>query len=336
MSRTVTPAERLSPVDGTEPSPAIELIGISRRFDTVQALDAVTLTVGRGEIHAILGPNGAGKTTLLRIAVGLVRPDAGTIRLDGRQVTAPFSRSSRSRFATVPSGDRTFYLRLTGLENLAFFARLYGLGRRQALERARRCLAAVDLLDAGGLRVGTYSHGMQKRLSIARSLLTDPPLLLFDEATHDLDPSSARRVRDLVRRAAERGAGVVWTTQRVEEIRGFCDRVTVLRRGTVRFDDTVPALISRGISHRYVIQLRPHGSRIADVPGAVSRAVAGLATISPEAGGDGDQYLLAVKDGVPLGDAIAALSGAGIAVVACRHAGSEIEDAFLALTEEVP
>jgi len=336
VSRTATPGERLSPIDGVEASPAIELIGISRRFDAVQALDAVSLTVGGGEIHAILGPNGAGKTTLLRIAVGLVRPDAGTIRIDGQLVTAPYSRSSRSRFATVPSGDRTFYLRLTGLENLAFFARLYGLRRRHALERARRCLAAVHLLDAGDQRVGTYSHGMQKRLSIARSLLTDPPLLLLDEATHDLDPSAARRVRDLVRQAAERGAGVVWTTQRVEEIRGFCDRVTVLRRGSVRFDGTVPTLISHGISHRYVVQLRPRGSGSADVPGAASRALVGLAAIAPEEGRDSGEYLLAVKDGVPLGDAIAALSGGGLVVLACRHAGSEIEDAFLALTEEAP
>ena len=336
MSRTATPAERVSPIDGAEASPAIELIGISRRFDAVQALDAVSLTVGRGEIHAILGPNGAGKTTLLRIAVGLVRPDAGQIRIGGQPVTAPYSRTSRSRFATVPSGDRTFYLRLTGLENLAFFARLYGLGRRQALERARRCLLAVDLLDAADVRVGTYSQGMQKRLSIARSLLTDPPLMLFDEATHDLDPSAARRVRDLVRRASERGAGVIWTTQRVEEIRGFCDRVTVLRRGTVRFEGTVPALISHGISHRYVIQLRPRGSRIADVLGGASHAVADLAAIAPAEGGEAGEYLLSVKDGVPLGNAISALSENGLEVLACRQAGSEIEDAFLALTEEAP
>ena len=334
MTRTATHPDCLGGIDDSRTSPAIELLGVSRRFAAIQALRGVSLTVGRGEIHAVLGPNGAGKTTLLRIAVGLVQPDEGTIRITGNQVTDPFSRASRARFAMVPSGDRTFYLRLTGLENLAFFARLYGVNRELALDRARRCLRAVDLVEASDLRVGTYSHGMQKRLSIARALLTGPPLLLFDEATHDLDPAAARRIRDLVRRAAEAGAGIVWTTQRVEEIRGFCDRATVLKRGTVRFSGTVPALISHGISHQYVIHLRSREHARTDALGAASRAVGGIASVVPHGGSEDGECLLTVKDGVPLGDAVAALSRGGLEVLACRQVGSAIEDAFLALTED--
>lgn len=334
MTRTATPVDRPRSIEEPSPSLAIELSGISRRFGAIQALDDVSVAVPRGEIHAILGPNGAGKTTLLRVAVGLVHPERGAVRIAGAPVTTPYSRATRARFAVVPSGDGTFYLRLTGMENLAFFARLLGLSRRAALERARRCLEAVDLVEAAGIRVGTYSHGMQKRLSIARALLADPPLLLFDEATHDLDPAAARRIRELVGKAAAAGAGIVWTTQRIEEIRGFCDRVTLLKRGTVRFNGTVSTLVAHGISHRYVIQLASPDASGGDALGAASRSVDGLAAVARADASEDGAYLLTVRDGIPLGRAIAALSSDGLEVLSCRQAGSEIEDAFLALTEE--
>jgi ABC-2 type transport system ATP-binding protein len=334
MTRTAVPLDRASSVREASNAPAIELVGITRRFGAIQALDDVSVTVPRGEIHAILGPNGAGKTTLLRVAVGLVHPERGVVRIAGEPVAAPYSRATRSRFAVVPSGDGTFYLRLTGLENLTFFARLHGLGRREAVERGRRCLEAVDLADVADLRVGTYSHGMQKRLSIARALLGDPPLLLFDEATHDLDPAAARRVRDLVVRAAASGAGIVWTTQRIEEIRGFCDQVTLLKRGTVRFNGTVSSLVAHGISHRYVVRLGSDDGSDGITLAAASRALDGLAAIAHADESEDGAFLLTVKDGIPLGRAIAALDSQGLEVLACRQAGSEIEDAFLALTED--
>ncbi len=168
---------------------ALSVEGVSHRFGQKEALREVSLEVGIGEIHALLGPNGAGKTTLLRILSGLVEPDSGTLRLLDISWQGTPPREGRHLLGVVPSGDRAFYLRLSGVENLIFFGRLYGLSRSRARQRAQECLAAVGLPDVGHLLVGNYSHGMQKRLAIARALLMNPPVLLVDEATHDLDPA---------------------------------------------------------------------------------------------------------------------------------------------------
>src|SRR5918994_3373951 len=173
-------------------------------FGDVLALDRVSLDVRGGEILALLGPNGAGKTTLLRIMTGLVTPTTGGVYVLDRNV-ARHADELRGRIGLVPSGDRTMYLRISGYENLLFFARMHGMRRREAAARARAVLEDVGLAEAGHRPVGHYSHGMQKRLSLARALLTDPALLLVDEATHDLDPEAATQARDLVSAAAGRG-----------------------------------------------------------------------------------------------------------------------------------
>ena len=185
--------------------PVVEACAVSRRFGERVALDGVSLAVGEGRIEALLGPNGAGKTTLVRVLTGLVKPDAGEARVLGVD-TWECPRELRARMGLVPSGDRSLYLRISGLENLIFFGRLQGMSKRQATARAYEVLELVGLADAVRLRSGFYSHGMQKRLSIARALLTEPSVLLIDEATHDLDPEAAARMRELVRGLADRCA----------------------------------------------------------------------------------------------------------------------------------
>jgi ABC-2 type transport system ATP-binding protein len=234
----------------------------------------------------------------------------------------------------IPSGDRSFYLRISGLENLMFFARLHGLRRREAHAQARRVLEEVDLLDAARLRVNAYSHGMQKRLSIARALLTQPEVLLVDEATHDLDPEGARRVRELVSAVARRGAAVVWTTQRLDELRGFADAVTVLSRGCVRFTGTVPELMAHSLPRRYLLRLQ-NGSLVGEsLRPVLGRAVGGLGTLTAAGRGESPDYLLVLTENAVLGDALASLASASVQVLSCREERSEIEEAFLSLTTE--
>jgi ABC-2 type transport system ATP-binding protein len=313
--------------------PVIEADEITREFDGKVVLDGASLQVGRGEIHAVLGPNGAGKTTLLRILTGLLPPSSGTVRVLGHDATKS-RRAVRQRLGLVPSGDRSLYLRISGIENLVFFARLNGMRRRAAFARAREVLAEVDLLDAARQRVGLYSHGMQKRLSVARALLTDPSVLLVDEATHDLDPEGARRVRDLIRDLTERGAAVVWATQRIEEIRGFVSEVTLLNRGIVRFSGTVPELMSHTVPRRYVVRLRNGQIRGPELRPVMKSALDGRAAIEHIQGDDSEHYVLTLADGVVLGDAISSLTEAEIQVLSCSEERSEIEEAFLSLTRE--
>jgi ABC-2 type transport system ATP-binding protein len=230
----------------TQAASAIDVRGLERRFGNRQALAGIDLAVGPGEIHALLGPNGAGKTTLLRTLAGLVEPSAGTVRVMGVDA-AKGPRGLRGIVGMVPSSDRSAYQRISGVENLAFFARLHGMRKRAAFARAREVLADVGLADRGDDRVGSWSHGMQQRLSVARALLTHPPVLLIDEATHDLDPAAAANVRELVAVCAERGAAVLWATQRLDELRGFAEQVTLMTDGSAAFEGTVEALAARAV-----------------------------------------------------------------------------------------
>jgi ABC-2 type transport system ATP-binding protein len=316
---------------GQEPR-AIEVEGLVRRFGDREALAGVDLSVRAGEIHALLGPNGAGKTTLLRVLTGLVDPSEGSVRVLG---AFERGRAARGRVGLVPAGDRSFYLRINGLENLVFFARLHGLRRRAAVERAREVLEEVGLAEAAERPVSGWSHGMQKRLSVARALLTAPPVLLVDEATHDLDPEGAERIRNLIAALAERGTAVLWATQRVDEIRGFASAVTFLDRGRVRFAGSVEGLMAQAASRRYVIRVRNGrpGPLIAD---QLTTLLAERASVEPGATADGEHFRLEPVAGVPLGSAIAALADGGIDVLACRQERSEIEEAFLALTGDRP
>jgi ABC-type multidrug transport system ATPase subunit len=308
------------------------VLDVSRRFGATEALRGVSMSVKAGGIHAILGPNGAGKTTLLRIIVGLTDPDAGEIRLEGLSAGRPRSRESRRFIGLVPSGDRTLYLRISGLENLVFFGRLAGLRRNEAVRRAEEQLERVGLANVARQRVNTYSHGMQKRLSIARGFLTHPAILLFDEATHDIDPLGTRQIQDLVRQAANEGTAVVWATQRIEEVRGFCDHVTLLHRGTVRFSGSVSRLIAHGISRRYILDV---GTWDEEMLTAARSALAGAGTVDPSADQGFEEHLvMSLGEETVLGDAVAALAAAGLRVHGCRQERAEVEDAFLALTED--
>jgi ABC-2 type transport system ATP-binding protein len=225
---------------------AIDVRGLQRRFGSRTAIAGIDLTVRPGEIHALLGPNGAGKTTLLRTLAGLVEPSAGTVRVAGADASKG-PRALHGKVGFVPSSDRSAYQRISGVENLAFFARLHGMRKKPAYARARAVLADVGLAERGDDPVNAWSHGMQQRLSVARALLTDPPVLLIDEATHDLDPEAAAVVRELVAGRAERGTTVLWATQRLDELRGFAGEVTLMSSGVAAFRGTVEALAARAL-----------------------------------------------------------------------------------------
>jgi ABC-2 type transport system ATP-binding protein len=202
------------------------------------------------------------------------------------------------------------------------------MGRRAARERALAVLASVGLEEVARKPVNAFSHGMQKRLSFARALLTEPSVLLVDEATHDLDPAAAAQVRALAAERARAGAAVLWATQRIEELHRFADRVTVLDRGTVRFNGSVTELMAAAGTQRHVVRLRSWSERADELNAALGDA----ARLEPD--GDAQHAVLVLAPGTPLGAAIAALQAAGAEVLSCRDETPPIERAFLALTVE--
>jgi ABC-type multidrug transport system ATPase subunit len=318
-----SPADRVTaPIDARD---------VQRRFGERVALDGVSLRVEQSEIGALLGPNGAGKTTLLRILCGLMDADSGTVRVMGEDARRS-PRELRRRIGFVPSGDRSFYLRLTGLQNLVFFARLHGLSRHAANARSLELLEEVGLGGAERRRVGLYSHGMQKRLSVARALLMKPEVMLVDEATHDLDPEGARQVRELVAGLARRGTAVLWTTQRLDEIRGFADSVTLLSAGEVRFAGSVPELMSHALAQRYVLRVENGALSGSELEPSLQRALGSSGTIRAVGGGTGDDFVLSLGEDVALGDALRSLLSAEVQIHACREEKSQIEEAFILLS----
>ncbi len=208
--------------------------------EAVEALRGVDLVVDPGEVVGLVGPNGAGKTTLLRIISTLLDATAGRVTVDGYD-TATHAAEVRSRIGLVLADDRSLYWRLTGRQNLEFFARMVGLGRADARRRAGELLERVGLAHRDKLVFG-YSSGMRSRLSIARALLASPPLLVFDEATRALDPIAQSEIAELIAELRAAGAAILMSSHRMDEIETACDRLTVIVHGQVRYAGTVEAL----------------------------------------------------------------------------------------------
>jgi ABC-2 type transport system ATP-binding protein len=211
----------------------ISIRGITKRFRSVQALAGIDLDVARGEIVALLGPNGAGKSTLMRILATTVRPDGGSARVGGHDVVTQ-SAAARRSFGLALGDERSWYWRLSGRQNLEFFAALYGLPRRSAAAVIAELLAEVGLAEAADRRFDGYSTGMRTRLSLARALLPDPPVLLLDEPSRSLDPVAAAAFRQrVVALGRDRRMAILYATHDLHEAAAIASRVVVLAAGRV-------------------------------------------------------------------------------------------------------
>jgi ABC-2 type transport system ATP-binding protein len=197
-----------------------------------RAVDGIDLVVDEGEIFGVLGPNGAGKTTTLKMLATLLEPTSGEARVLGIDVRAR-PREVRARLGAMLSGERSLYWKLTGRENLEYFAALYHVPAKQMRPRIDGALEAVHLTDRADDYVERYSTGMRQRLALARALLPDPPLVILDEPTVGLDPQSARDLRDRVRDLRAQGRTVLLTTHYMEEADQLCDRVAIIDHGKI-------------------------------------------------------------------------------------------------------
>jgi ABC-type multidrug transport system ATPase subunit len=183
----------------------LSLHNVSRSFGTVEVLRDVNVHLGAGSITEIIGDNGAGKTSLLRMVAGTLEPSSGSIDVAGRP-------PGRGMAALVPAGDRALYWRLTGRQELEFFARVTGVSRAQAAETASEAAAALDIEILLDRQIGTFSTGQRRRLMVARSLVGLAPILLFDEPYSDLDHAACEVVERVARRWVEHDGLVVWTS----------------------------------------------------------------------------------------------------------------------------
>jgi ABC-2 type transport system ATP-binding protein len=197
----------------------------------VQAVVDVSLTLAAGEILAFLGPNGAGKTTTIKIIAGLIRPDAGSVRILGRDPHA--EPGALAQVGAVLEGNRNLYWRLTPLQNLEYFGVLRGLSPKTARQRGLELLETLGLGEKGEVAVQTLSRGMQQKVAIAVALLHQPALLLLDEPTLGLDVEAAQAVKSLIRQIAASGRAILLTTHQLDVAEALSNQVAVIERGTI-------------------------------------------------------------------------------------------------------
>ena len=236
---------------------AIEALGLVKTFGTTRALDGLDLAVPQGSVFCLLGRSGTGKTTAVRILATLLRPDAGAVRVLGCDIRKdPHAVRGRigltGQFAGLDA-------RLTGMQNLLARARLQGLSRRAARQRAAELLDAFGLADAAGWPVKAYPGGMQRRLDIASSIVVPPALLFLDEPTTGLGPRARSQVWQMVRWLAREGTTVLLTTDRLAEAEQLASRVAVIDRGKI-------------IVHGTPAELKASGAYGAGDPPSASRA----------------------------------------------------------------
>ncbi|MFJ9725110.1 ABC transporter ATP-binding protein [Streptomyces sp. NPDC101209] len=233
---------------GTAPADAVTCTALAYEFGETRAVDGLDLSVAKGEVFGLLGPNGAGKTTAIRCITTLLPVPAGMVRVFGHDA-AKERMAVRRLLGYVPqqlSADAG----LTGRENVALFARVFDVSRRERGERVAQALAAVDLTDAADRLAGTYSGGMIRRLELAQALVSAPRLLILDEPTIGLDPIARTGVWEHINAVRDAtGMTVLVTTHYMDEADQYCDRVGLMHRGRIRALGT-PAELRQGLAER--------------------------------------------------------------------------------------
>jgi ABC-2 type transport system ATP-binding protein len=218
----------------------LQVDALKKSYGALVAVDGVSLRAGAGEIIGLLGPNGAGKTTTVSMIAGLVRPDSGTVEIEGRRLSGDTDPNKR-RIGLVPQ-DLALFDELTAQANLQLFAALYDLDGAAARRAIGAALELVGLADRAQDRVKNYSGGMKRRLNLAAALLHDPQILLLDEPTVGVDPQSRNAIFDNLEVLKQRGKTLVYTTHYMEEAERLCDRVIIIDHGKVVADDTLQGL----------------------------------------------------------------------------------------------
>jgi len=221
------------------------------------AVDGVSLQIERGEIFGLLGPNGAGKSTTIRMLCTLLEPTSGTAHVNGYDIVKQ-ANEVRRNLGTVLAGERSIYWKLSGRENLEYFAALYHIPPAVAKKRAEELIERMELKDRADELVEKYSTGMRQRIAISKALLARPPILLLDEPTLGLDPQAARNLRELIVDLQKEGHTILLTTHYMEEADLLSDRIGIIDTGKIIALDTPDGLKQR-IGQSEIVKLEVSG-----------------------------------------------------------------------------
>jgi lipooligosaccharide transport system ATP-binding protein len=303
-----------------DPDVLIRAKGLTKQFGEFTAVDGIDFELRRGEAFGFLGPNGAGKSSTMRMIGCVSPPSGGELTILGLDPVSD-GPSIRARLGVVPQED-TLDMELTVRENLLVYGRYFGLPKAIIAERTARLLDFVQLSERAGDQVDPLSGGMKRRLTIARSLINEPEILILDEPTTGLDPQARHVVWDRLFRLKQQGVTLILTTHYMDEAEQLCDRLVVMDGGSIVAEGSPRELIA-AYSTPEVLELRfgvsDHDQAAEKVANAPSERMEVLA----------DRILLYVRDGDA---ALAAVRGLGLEPVTSLVRRSTLEDVFLRLT----
>ncbi|MFN8157245.1 MAG: ABC transporter ATP-binding protein [Candidatus Nanopelagicales bacterium] len=320
--------------------PVIEVDGLRRTYTArtgirrsarqpVEAVKGISFEVERGELFGLLGPNGAGKTTTIKMLITLLLPTAGSARVLGYDVVAD-AREVRRRIGYVFGGDRGLYERLSGLDNLRYFAELYGVPPREQKQRIGELLELVGLAGREGERVEGYSRGMRQRLHIARGLLHRPEAVFLDEPSIGIDPVGARELRETVANLTTQGVTVLLTTHYMFEADELCDRIAVIAGGRIVAEGT-PAALKERVADGHVVEVEVYDA-FDDRLDAV-RALDGVSSVAVEDGAHAQLLVVRTEAAATATPGVlAALGGLSLGRVSTRE--PTLEDAYVELVRD--
>jgi ABC-2 type transport system ATP-binding protein len=307
-----------------ESGPVLWCKDLRKRFGGRLAVDRVGFEVGPGETYGLLGPNGAGKTTTISMICGLLSRDGGEVTVAGASLDREPGRV-KAAIGYVPQ-DVALYPDLSGLENLRFWGRMYGLGGRQLTARVETTLEVVGLTERAGDKVADYSGGMQRRLNIAAGLLHRPRLLVLDEPTVGVDPQSRNAILGNVEALGDEGIAVLYTTHYMEEAERLCDRVGIIDQGRLIAEGSRRELVAT-VGERDRVELAASG----DLAG-LAEAAARLEGVD-EAGVVAGGVHLVARDGRRLlPRLLEAAEHTGAEVTSVELVEPDLEAVFLHLT----
>ncbi len=305
--------------------PAIQCDKLTRDFDGLRAVDALTLEIRRGTVFAFLGPNGAGKTTTLRLLIGLISPTSGVARVLGRD---PHRDGDAVRAEIgVLLEDPGLYEELSAYDNLEFYARINRMETGRRAERIRSLLEKHDLWGRRNEKVRAFSKGMKQRLALARAMIPAPRILFLDEPTAGLDPGATRMVREtILELAREEDITVFLNTHNLDEVQRISDNVGIINRGRLLLFGSSTEV--RDCSPQGAIRIRTEGDteeaavRLRSLDGVESVLVAG------------NELRVAVSAGTKPSKLVQFLVGGGVAVSEVREEQASLEEVFLRIVEE--
>ena len=280
----------------------------------VVALDGVSMEIEEGEVHGLLGPNGAGKTTLVKVLSTVLLPTSGSASILGHDVVAE-TAAVRPLIGIVFGGDRGFYWRLTGRQNLEYWAALYSVPAGKAAGRVSGLLEQVGLADRADHLVESYSRGMKQRLHLARALVASASVLFLDEPTAGMDPIASREFRGLVENLRTEGRTVLLTTHDMAEAEALCDRVTLIDHGTVLAVET-PRSLGTLVARYERIDFDGDADGLLDT----LRGIPGVASVKPLAEGG---YRAELDDEAAAHRVLESLVGAGVTSISTSRPSLE-------------